>query len=624
MKKLQSSMAAKIVAFLLCLLFFAAALGGVVGILYISSKGYYSDGFSFYDSGKCKSITYSYAVSVFYDYLPLSLKHNPSMEDSFHLKQYQAEYAKENTNFFFTVTDETGKVILSNFTEQDFGMQKTYNIDPDGKKYGKTYAVNAYVKDPITAKDNYYAPYRLFLMLISMRYLIIVIVVLSALFSILLFIFLMYSSGHKKGIEGIALNAGDRIPFDLYTLSVFLIGIFTLYICRRIWFRFDGIQVAIITCTLAIILAFLALMLCMTFAARIKAGKWWTNTVIYKILTGIAYLLLNLPLLLKTILIFAVYILINGFFVMLLINGGAVVVLLGLLFNLAVLYGLCFIVLQLNILKRCGEKIAAGDYSNKIDTEKLLWDIKKHAETLNNIRLGMSKAVDERIKSERLKAELITNVSHDIKTPLTSIINYVDLLRKENIENDKVREFLDILERQSAKLKKLTVDLVDASKASTGNIALNLEQIEITEFLNQSLGEYSERFAASGLEALVASPTEKAYIYADGRLLWRVFDNLLSNVCKYAMPNTRVYLNVAKGMKNNTITLKNISRYPLNITPDELMERFVRGDKSRATDGSGLGLSIAKSLTELMKGSFELFVDGDLFKVTVKFDNMDY
>lgn len=294
-KKLQSSMAAKIAAFLLFLLFLSAALGGVVGVVYISNEEYYRSGYSFYNSSKCNGLTFSYAFSVFYDYLPLSLKQNPSAADSFRLKQFQVEFSKEKTNFFFTVTDEAGKVILTNYVEQDYGMQKTYNIDPEGKRYGEAYAVNAYVKDPITAKDDYYAPHQLSLTLYSMRYFIIAITVLSALLSVLLFAFLMYSAGHKKGREGIVLNVGDRIPLDLYAFGISVAGICSFFICRYIWNKEDGIQVAIITFTLAIILSFLAIMLCMTFSARVKAGKWWENTVIYKILKGIVCLFSNLP-----------------------------------------------------------------------------------------------------------------------------------------------------------------------------------------------------------------------------------------------------------------------------------------------------------------------------------------
>ena len=341
------------------------------------------------------------------------------------------------------------------------------------------------------------------------------------------------------------------------------------------------------------------------------------------ILKTISCLFFNLSFLWKTILIFITYILINGFLVLLLMHRNTVILLFGFLFNLAVLYGLCCIVLQWNKLKQGGAKIAAGDYSCKIDTHNLLWDMKKHAETLNSIGFGMTKAIEERLKSERLKTELITNVSHDLKTPLTSIVNYVDLLKKENIENMNALTYIEVLDRQAAKLKKLTEDLIEASKASTGNITVSSGSIDVVEFLNQSIGEYHERFAANQLEPVIHTLQNEIKILADGRLMWRVFDNLLDNICKYSLPQTRVYIDVENIEGKVIITLKNISRVSLNITMDELLERFVRGDSARTTEGSGLGLSIAKSLTELQKASFDISVDGDLFKVIIKFEALE-
>ena len=235
----------------------------------------------------------------------------------------------------------------------------------------------------------------------------------------------------------------------------------------------------------------------------------------------------------------------------------------------------------------------------------------------------MSAAVEERMKSERFKSELITNVSHDIKTPLTSIINYVDLMQAEQIDNPKVQEYLAVLDRQSKRLKKLTNDLVEASKASSGAIQVHFEDVDACELLQQATGEYSERLAASALTPVFSLPEHPVYIHADGALLWRVIDNLLSNICKYALPGTRVYLSAETNGETLTISAKNISRAALNIPPDELMERFVRGDSSRNSEGSGLGLSIARSLTTLMGGTFDLEIDGDLFKAKLSFPIID-
>ena len=227
--------------------------------------------------------------------------------------------------------------------------------------------------------------------------------------------------------------------------------------------------------------------------------------------------------------------------------------------------------------------------------------------------------MEEQIRSERLKTELITNVSHDIKTPLTSIVNYVDLLSREDIPEGPAREYLEVLRRQSARLRKLTEDLIEASKAATGNIEVHAEPMDVNVLLSQAAGEYEEKLRGLELEPVLTFGSETTEILADGRLLWRVFDNLMSNICKYALPGTRVYLSTAVAKGAVEITFRNISRYPLNITSSELMERFVRGDASRSTEGSGLGLSIAQSLTTLQGGDFDLTIDGDLFKAVLRF-----
>lgn len=281
--------------------------------------------------------------------------------------------------------------------------------------------------------------------------------------------------------------------------------------------------------------------------------------------------------------------------------------------------GLAWVLSQLSELIEGARRLSEGDLSYKINTTRLHGPFRKNAEMLNGIARGCAVEVERRMKSEHLKTELLTNVSHDIKTPLTSIINYVDLLKKTDLQPEEARGYADVLERQSNRLKKLLEDLIEASKASTGNIAVDLAPTDAAELLRQAVGEYSERLTAQSLETVLRVGCENCTIKADGRLLWRVFDNLLGNVVKYAMPGTRVYLDLIGQNDQSCIVVKNISREALNIDTDELMERFVRGDASRATEGSGLGLSIARSLTECMGGRFELSVDGDLFKVTLRF-----
>lgn len=272
---------------------------------------------------------------------------------------------------------------------------------------------------------------------------------------------------------------------------------------------------------------------------------------------------------------------------------------------------------QMCLLKKAGEELARGNSDYKVDVEGLQGDIRRHAENLNRISEGVATAVNERMKSEHLKTELITNVSHDIKTPLTSIINYSDLICKEETDNEKIKEYSEVLYRQAGRLKKLLEDLMEAAKASTGNVEVNLQTCDIGVLLEQAVGEFEHRLSEKLLTPVIKKPEEEIQIMADSKLLWRVFDNLLTNICKYSQSGTRVYLTIERKENKVQIIFKNISEYALDISEEELMERFVRGDRSRHTEGNGLGLGIAKSLVELQEGTLDISVDGDLFKVLV-------
>ena len=279
-----------------------------------------------------------------------------------------------------------------------------------------------------------------------------------------------------------------------------------------------------------------------------------------------------------------------------------------------------FIVLfHMERLHEGSKRIAAGDLLTPVDTTKMYWKFKEHGENINKAGDGIALAVKERMKSEHFKTELITNVSHDIKTPLTSIINYVDLIKKEDISDEKIQGYVEVLDRQSARLKKLIEDLMEASKASTGNLIVSLEECDVEVLLTQIIGEFEERLQKNQLEVVVNKPDYPVKMMADGRHMWRIVDNLLNNACKYSLPNSRVYVSLEQEQNEVIMIFKNISKTALNIPSEELLERFVRGDSSRNTEGSGLGLSIAQSLTELMQGCMKLEIDGDLFKVILRF-----
>lgn len=366
------------------------------------------------------------------------------------------------------------------------------------------------------------------------------------------------------------------------------------------------------------------------FVARVKQGAWWKCTVIYNICKLAKHLTVNmlrvmnkvirkLPLVWKSVLTVVIMLVIN-FIIAVEMYWSGVALLAWIFGAVLIVVGAGYISLCLQQLAKGAKCIAEGNIGYQIDKKMLLGDFADHADNLNSIGNSITAAVEQRMKSERFKAELITNVSHDIKTPLTSIINYVDLLKKENINDEKVTSYIEVLDRQSKRLKKLTEDILDASKASTGNISINLEPCQVGVLMTQTMGEYKERAENENLQFIMKIPEDDLKIMADGKRMWRVFDNLLNNICKYAQPNTRVYMNLAETDGKAVITYRNISRYELDITEEELMERFVRGDKSRNTEGSGLGLSISRNLVELQGGEFEIYIDGDLFKVVMKFD----
>ena len=269
------------------------------------------------------------------------------------------------------------------------------------------------------------------------------------------------------------------------------------------------------------------------------------------------------------------------------------------------------------------EAISEGALDTTLNVNEFHGQQKKVAEAVNHIRQGLMSSVNESLKNEKLKADLITNVSHDIKTPLTSIVNYVDLLKRENLDNENAKYYIHVLEDKSQRLKQLTEDLVETSKITSGNVKLNMQKLDLVELLYQTGGEFNERFEARNLTIVTKIPSEQIFIYADGRQLYRSIENLYTNAAKYALENTRVYVELEKADKKAIFTIKNVSKNELDIVSDgnvDLTERFVRGERSRTTEGSGLGLSIAKNLTHLMGGKFEIKVDGDLFIATITYN----
>lgn len=501
-----------------------------------------------------------------------------------------------------------------------------------------TITFTAAIREKLTAKDQVYYMLTLADFFIVHRAGIAVTCGIGIIAAILLFIYLLCSAGHHRNADGmdeVAPEALDTVPLDLYAVFVFWVSFAFAFVAVEALF-FDLLSFSLLLRTVAalvciVCIELLVLSLILTFATRVKCGKWWRTTLIYKILMllfricrwffrKLNRIFSEIPALWRYAVLFAAVSLVE--LIVLVCTERGTVLLWWFAERIVVAFVGFFILSDWKKLLKGAKEIADGNTGYRIDVKNMYGGFKKHALCLNGINDGVQKAVNDRMKSERLKTELITNVSHDLKTPLTSIVNYVDLMKKEDIKPEKAKEYLAVLDRQSKRLQKLTIDLVEASKASTGNMPVNAEKTDIHVFLSQLSGEYEEKLAANKLELVVTSPEENVYIYADGRLMWRVFDNLMNNICKYAQENTRVYIAADVSDEKVVISFKNISRFPLNISSEELMERFVRGDTSRNTEGSGLGLSIARSLVDLQKGKFELVVDGDLFKAIVTFDRL--
>ncbi len=450
-------------------------------------------------------------------------------------------------------------------------------------------------------------------------------------------IWILWTAGHKKGEEGVVLSWQDRIFFDLYAAAA--IAAVVMLACCTIWAgdqlywgtvnsyaiqnedfeTFFNLGVMGTGALFAAGVGCSALLL-RTLAVRLKARCLANTTLLCRVvswtLRSVHEFVQCLPFTWKMVLGFGIYVLFTFWLIARGVYDGFFLLIYWVI-QLAVVCFIAWWTYGYYRLRQGTKTIAGGDLEYQIDTRRMPYDLRLQAEDLNNISVGLAGAVDEKMKSERFKAELITNVSHDLKTPLTSIINYVNLLKSTEQTDPKARDYIEVLDRKSQRLKKLTEDLVEASKASTGVLSVTREKIGMSQLIDQALGEWEEKLVGRKLTLVTTLPEGETWVYADGRHLWRVLDNLLSNCAKYAMEGTRIYLDLERGKGQVALQVKNISREPLNVPAERLMERFVRGEESRSTEGSGLGLSIARSLTELQGGSFELAVDGDLFKAIV-------
>ena len=622
---MKYSLPVKIGAAVLSILSCMIALAGFFTTVCFYEQGFYRQGgWNYYDSANCANQAYIQADMVGWSYYPNSLSGD---WEQWALQHYEEQLNPANTNFRFELYDREGTLWPgSTYSGEAYGYHETFYYELyEGEYYNPyTIRVEAYVVKPLTADDGFSSKAQTMKELYGARKTVPIITAVAVVLMLTTFIYLLCAVGRKKGEAEPVVGGLHRVPFDLLSAVAAPLAVLCLAITWN--FGYSTLERGI-GFTLGVTLLYsLFLFYAMTFTLRCKVHNLWSGLLVCRMYRWIKskWLLVyhNLNFLWKSIVVvsgFAVLTVLVGTFCILVYDTSVVIffwfyMLIAFLALLALAIGFH---LQYRRIQEGIERVGTGDGRTQIDLNGLYGEMRQQAVYLNQIQASVQTAVEKQLKSERLKTELITNVSHDIKTPLTSIVNYVDLLKKQEVQDETAKEYIEVLDRQAARLKKLIEDLLEASKASTGNIAVSMVPLDETELVKQVAGEYSDRLRDKGLELVLNLPEHEMPVLADGQLLWRVFDNLLNNALKYSQPGTRVYLDLQEDQGSVAVTLRNISAYALHISGEELMERFVRGDSSRHTEGSGLGLSIARSLMDLMNGSFSITIDGDLFKTQV-------
>lgn len=655
MKKLKKSVAAKIIALVLFCVFALSMAGSAVLALILQGWGAYVEDREQTKINAVQELAWGHLYAA-----------HDMLEDG-----VDGKYILSDTNFRFSVADKDGNVLFSNYKNEAKlcrvirDMEPRYYIErtvdeaianasdstpvyqivrtdthevleiPAGEEFQNWLEENSlhmtgYVLKDMTVKDGYYWRSQTVDRLYAYKYELIIVAAVSAVLMLIALVFILSAAGHRKDSDEIVLSFVDKIPLDVFAVcAVAAIGI-PLSIVSEINILADMFGFVVISLFSIWILA-TALITLTSLAVRIKTKTLIRNTLcikillwgwkmLKKVLSFALAMVKSLSLSKRFVLFVMLVVAVEFFFIVISEFNGGMLFFIWVLNLAAVLMAFSYIVYCFTKLRAGAKELGAGNLSCSIDTRFMRGEALEHANDLMNIREGLNRAVAQRMQSERFQSELITNVSHDIKTPLTSIVNYVDLLEKEELNNEKAKEYVDVLSRQSAKLKKLIGDLIEASKASTGVLKVNWEKLDMNVLLDQCAGEYKERLDSAGLKLMLTKPEQPVTINADGRHMWRIFDNLMNNIIKYAQPGTRVYLSLDRAGDKAHVTFRNISRDELSQSADELMARFVRGDSSRSGEGSGLGLAIARSLAQLQGGDMELNLDGDLFKVVLSFD----
>lgn len=535
---------------------------------------------------------------------------NKSVED------IKKEFAKCRTFLFYSSGELSASANLKSFNTSGF----TLKLD-----FPSTEIFTAVADNPVSG-DAFYDFMTKYETVHGLIPVFIAIASVSLIIGAGFFIYLISVAGRKEKKGKIVPAFIDWLYNDIHTvLAIYLTGLF-LNEARQsvISFRTD-ISEIIVPFLFTSIALMIGLNYVLSMIRQIKSGTIFKHTFIFALLKMLKSIFIQLfsanifkPSILILLLVygglnsilFAIAVHAGG-------NGFLALILIQAILNIAAIYYVSKALGSISAIMVWVKEMTKGNLEHTLNKDRLSPAFIMFANNIENLQTGIRHAVSEAVKGERLKTELITNVSHDLKTPLTSIINYVDLLKKENVENETITEYIGVLEEKSARLKKLIEDLIEASKAASGDMPVNFTDVGLCSLVGQAVAEYNERILNTGLDFRIRHCERPVIVKGDGTLVWRIMDNLLSNIVKYSQKNSRVYIDMEQTETDGIITIKNISEMPLDISVDQLLERFVRGDSSRSTEGSGLGLSIAKSLAEIQGGKLELSIDGDLFKVII-------
>ena len=645
MKRLKPSMFLKTLSFVLCILFFMVTLVCALCAASFLERNFYYQPEDYYESQLPENLFQKDAQHIMRYYLstirPLHLNIVPQIDDA-------SPYRLSNTNLHYQLIGPTDYLLLCNDSTLPYDVHNAPLIYSFKLEQGKLinkgpqysnfcYNLIAYVDTDYPVLDHYFMQDLRTQYGYSLRYIVLLIGIASLALFFFFFIMSLSLAGRKPNQDCPAPGVFRRIPSEFWLLGsgiFFAVFIFLSLETYHSLCSFFEMSLDIYPSIWSLFLCFL----CSVFlllginevAVRIKTHTLLTNSLFYplsrslriklgKLSQSFRSIFTRLPLVGKSIVFLLLITAIELIFLFACQQNFTLLMICWIMEKFFLVPVIIYISICLQTLQKAGNAIASGDLSYKTNTDYLILDFKEYAIQLNNIGVGMSAAVEKRLQSERMKTELITNISHDIKTPITSLINYAGLIASTPCDSPVHAEYAEVLTRKSERLKHLLEDLVEISKATSGNLELELLPCKADILLSQAAGEYETRLQDANLTLILQQPDEELSILADSKRIWRIFDNLLNNVAKYAMPGTRVFLSLEKREGNAVFTLRNISRDQLTVSPQELLERFTRGESSRTTDGNGLGLSIVSTLTERMGGTMQLDIDGDLFKVTLSF-----